>query len=147
MGYELHITRQRDWTEAEEELTIPEDEWNAFVASDPQLEFRDDSYSTFKDGTRRYLAFLVGNVEKATDSYVHADEDGLVPPLWNWLMWSDGILDSKYPSTNMIRKMISVAEQLGAIVQGDEGEIYFLNEQNEIDTRQPDYTHEDEVLP
>lgn len=107
------------------------------IACDSQLELRDDCFSTLKDGTRRYLAFLVGNIEKA-DSYVDADENGLVPPLWNWLDWNDGTLNSKYPSTNMIRKMIEIAARLGAQVQGDDGEIYFVNDRGELDNRQPD---------
>lgn len=61
-----------------------------------------------------------------------------MPPLWNWLDWNEGALYSKYPSTNMIRKMIDIADRLGAHVQGDDGEIYFLNNQEELDSRQPD---------
>jgi len=84
MGYDIHITRRRDWANRTDESTISEEEWKAFVASDPQLEFRADCFSTDKDGSRRYPAFLVGNVEVA-DAYIHAGEDGMVPPLWNWL--------------------------------------------------------------
>ena len=33
----------------------------------------------------------------------------------------------------MVKKMISIAEQLGAKVQGDEGEVYSLKEMHGID--------------
>jgi hypothetical protein len=35
MGYELHITRKRDWSDAGPEITL--DEWLALVRSDPDM--------------------------------------------------------------------------------------------------------------
>jgi len=40
----------------------------------------------------------------------------------------------------MIRKMIEISEKLNAKVEGDNGEIYFINGDDQLDNYQPDYT-------
>ncbi len=139
MGYEVHITRRRDWADSDHSRDISFKEFEDLVAQDPQLGYRDDSYSTLKDGSRRYPAFLIGNIESAVGLIVQPDANGMVPTNWNWLRWNTGNLQSKYPTPNMIRKMIEIAVQLGAQVQGDDSEIYFINDKGELANRQPDY--------
>ena len=43
-----------------------------------------------------------------------------------WLMWFEGCLSTKNPHREMIIKMIELAEQLDALVIGDDGERYTI---------------------
>jgi len=51
----------------------------------------------------------------------------------SWLDWINGSLDSKYPTSRMVNKMISLAKPLRAKVQGDEGEVCTLDQMHGID--------------
>jgi hypothetical protein len=41
-----------------------------------------------------------------------------------WLNWHDGNIETKNPDEALIDKMVAIARELGATVQGDDGEIY-----------------------
>jgi hypothetical protein len=99
MGYDLHITRRASWSD-EDGLAITLAEWQQLVADDPEL--------AFDSGTARDTASWSG------DSTL--DEP--------WLMWCDGEVRTKNPDEALIRKMIALAAQLDAQVQGDDGEVY-----------------------
>lgn len=98
MGYELHITRKKHYWDVGPDIS--EEEWMHFVRADPELE-----------------------------PYV---ELGIYAAKWRgkskypdpWLDWSMGHISSKNPDSPLIQKMLQVATQLGAKVQGDEGEVY-----------------------
>ena len=98
MGYDLHITRRRDWSEAGNDITA--EEWLACLGKDSEL-----------------LLFT---------------EDGPYFARWNgksnlpdpWLDWHKGCIFSKNPDEALIDKMVAIAAQLHAQVQGDDGEIY-----------------------
>jgi hypothetical protein len=97
MGYEVHITRARRWTESETN-PIRFEEWLAVVASDPELQ---------KDDVNGPHDFL----------WLAADGPR---PLW----WRRGKVYTKNPDRLTILKMLDIAARLGARVQGDEGESY-----------------------
>jgi len=98
MGYDLHITRRKDWTDDGDDIS--HQEWIDYVQSDPELYFR--------NGTSPFMANWNGPSD-------------LEEP---WLCWSDGQIDTKSPDIRLIEKMIQVAEKLNAKVQGDDGETY-----------------------
>lgn len=98
MGYDLHITRRKRWTDYGNNITAKE--WLALVKSDPELKI------DRKQGC--YFAIWSG---KCT----------LESP---WLDWSDGKISTKNPDDALIDKMVEIARKLNAVVQGDEGEIY-----------------------
>jgi hypothetical protein len=109
MGYELHITRADSWGDSSK-TPISVEEWEDILRKDPELRLagvNGPHFAVFADVADPYKS--------------------------SWLNWSDGSIDSKYPTSRMVRKMISLAKQLGARVQGDEGEVYTLEEMNGID--------------
>jgi hypothetical protein len=95
MGYDLHITRKADWTEEGGERITPE-EWLSVLESDPELSRATDAGDA-----------LAGAWKGET------------------LFWFDnGEITCKNPDEAIIRKMVQIAERLGANVQGDDGERY-----------------------
>ncbi len=99
MGYDLHITRAKFWSENEDCKITPE-EWLAIAAQDPELglERKNGPYSTNWSG-----------------------KSVLSEP---WLNWSAGNIYTKNPDWALINKMVEIANRLGAVVQSDDGEIY-----------------------
>jgi hypothetical protein len=96
MGYALHITRKASWSD-EDGPTISTPEWLAVLDSDPEL-----SRATYTG-------------------------DPVPAGAWNGdtVFWfNDGEISCKNPDEPIIRKMVFIARQLGATVQGDDGEIY-----------------------
>lgn len=98
MGYDLHITRRKHWTD--EGADITSDEWLTYV--------RRDSEFRLQPGSGPYFAVWRGQSEPAAP----------------WLDWSGGRIYTKHPDAALIDKMVSIARVFGATVQGDDGEIY-----------------------
>jgi hypothetical protein len=98
MGYDLHITRKGHW--ADEGPNISVDEWLAVVASDPEMRLDPSNGPNFA---------LWSRTDGAGDG---------------WLDWNEGNIFTKNPDNAFIAKMAAIAKQLGAQVQGDEGERY-----------------------
>jgi hypothetical protein len=99
MGYDLHITRAESWAD-NEGAAITADEWLAAVRADPELTPAPENgpYFVRWSGPSRYPD--------------------------PWLDWSGGNVYTKYPDSALLRKMVRLAQQLGARVQGDDGELY-----------------------
>jgi hypothetical protein len=100
MGYELHITRAPKWYYENEGHWISAEEWLEYVERDPELRLA--GYNG------KYFALWSGKSE-------YPDP---------WLDWCQGNIDSKSPDDAIIDKMVAVAKELGAKVQGDDGEVY-----------------------
>ena len=105
MGYELHITRKTNWSDA----TGPEigrDEWLAYIQSDSSLAtpFHDDPvFATWKGCT----------------AYPET-----------WFSWSDaGYIHTKNPDEATIDKMVEITRALRAKVQGDDYEVYLSSKE------------------
>ena len=99
MGYEFHITRAKSWT-LNTKHRISAEEWIAYVEKDQEL-------SLSRDGGP-YFARWSGKSK-------------LNEP---WLDWRDGNIETKNPDEALIDKMVAIARELRATVQGDDGEIY-----------------------
>lgn len=99
MGYDVYITRAKSWA-LNTNNPIPAEEWLAYVQKDPEL-------SVSQDGGP-YFAKWNGKSK-------------LNEP---WLDWHDGNIKTKNPDEALIDKMAAIARELGATVQGDDGEIY-----------------------
>jgi hypothetical protein len=98
MGYELHITRKIDWSEAEGPR-IELSEWQAIIDSDSELAL---------------------DTEIGKDGWVSAtfrEREGA-------LAWDNGQIHAKNPDNPIITKMVTIAKRLNAEVQGDDGEVY-----------------------
>jgi hypothetical protein len=100
VGYEFHITRAENWVESDQR-PITAEEWLAVVAADPELRIDEENGP--------YFAVWSGPC-----SY----EGG------GWFDWSDGCISTKNPDRAILGKMLRLATQLGAVVQGDDGEVY-----------------------
>jgi hypothetical protein len=99
MGYDLHITRAEEWADNDrDQITV--DEWLKVVEDDPELRLA--GYNG------PYFALWRGRSE-------YPDP---------WLDWYHGNVYSKSPDKAIVQKMLQIAEQLGARVQGDDGEFY-----------------------
>jgi hypothetical protein len=100
MGYDVHVTRASDWTQ-NGGLEIRADEWQAHVAGDPNLE---------PDSTNGPNSVLwSARPEGKKDA---------------WLDWSRGNVYSTNPDEALIEKMLAIAFDLKAQVQGDDGKVY-----------------------
>jgi hypothetical protein len=98
MPYQLHITRASDWMHSHE-LPITATEWLKLVRTDSQL------VQDLNRGT--HFVRWSGS----------GDRD-------RWLEWAEGRINAKYPDGAFLKKLVEIAERLGAKVQGDGGEVY-----------------------
>ena len=99
MSYDLHITRREYWDDEEgPEITL--DEWRAYAAGDADIVLEQAGGSgVFKSGQDRLaLSWRAIGEIAATDA----------PPA-------------------LIGKMVKIAAALGALVRGDDGEIYGID--------------------
>jgi len=103
MGYDLHITRRRHWTAGGADIAASE--WLSVVDADPELQIMRDASP--------YLAVWTGSSKAET----------------LWLNWADGVISAKNPPPKLIDKMVAIAKGLGAMVQGDDGEVYESGDQ------------------
>jgi hypothetical protein len=98
MGYDLHISRRKDWADSTGPA-ITELEWRMLIDADRDLKIVDP----------------LNNPNVA----ILGDEI--------WFDWSDGQVFTKNPDRQTLQKMLKIANRLGANVQGDDGEIYDLH--------------------
>ena len=127
MGYDLHITRRKYWFGKEQhENDISLDEWLTFIhSSSSELEL----------------------VDAHGVKVAEADARSQVPPgfcEWTahpqnrrpWFDYYHGEISTKNPDEPTIRKMILIAREINAKVQGNEGELYELTPDNKITSRE-----------
>jgi hypothetical protein len=115
MGYDVHITRANDWTEAKS-APIRLEEWLTLIQSDPEMQLDGFADAKTPDGVLRY------------------ENQGLV--VWKaysgngvngnmaWFDYRDGCITVKNPDEEILAKMKQIAKKLSAKVIGDEGEEY-----------------------
>ena len=112
MGYLMHITRGDHWSDDTKER-ITEEEWQKAVGSHPRLELWDGE----------------------TDIYTVKGCDGITPALGyednTGTIWvRAGYFEEVLPV------VLELASELGAVVQGDEGEYYLITENGRETTRE-----------
>jgi hypothetical protein len=98
MGAELHITRRAFW--ADQSAEISAGEWLGIIENDSELVLQPANGPYFTVWTESRGSQL------------------------QWLDWSDGQILSKNPTADLRMKMFEIAQQLGATLQGDDGELY-----------------------
>ncbi|MFD8570117.1 hypothetical protein [Streptomyces sp. NPDC059639] len=107
-GYDVHSTRRDDWSD-ESGLEITEQEWEAVVTADPDLQMVPAAPS--EGQPLRWTAEMVTHPpEKRFGTAVH------------WFSPTD--ISAKNPTDTLIRKIQTLARALDARVQGDDGEYY-----------------------
>ncbi len=116
MGYELHIVRQNDYENEEEESNITMDEWLNYVSSDNELKLS-NGYTINIPGFETSWQNSPGFTEWISQS-PHEDGSNI------WFDYGCGSISAKYPESDTIRKMIAIALSLNAKVRGDDFEYY-----------------------
>lgn len=99
MSYQVYITRAAFWAE-NEGSEIAAREWLELMQADADIT---------QDEARGPYFGVLDRSQKNAES---------------WLDWFEGNLYTSYPNRALQRKMLQVADELGAVIQGDDGEIY-----------------------
>lgn len=122
MGYDLHITRKEDWYDEEPNNDISLEEWLAYIHSaGSELELSDASWVKVP-GSETESQVVPGFCKWTA----HPSDER---PYFDYFR---GSISTKNPDDPTTRKMLSMASQLNAKVQGDDGEVYGLSADNEI---------------
>jgi hypothetical protein len=100
MGWEVHMTRADDWSNSDQRPITPE-EWLAVVHSDPEL-----------------------RIDEANGPYFAVWSGPCSYPDGAWFDWAEGCVSTKNPDRAILGKLLQLAAKLGAVVQGDDGEVY-----------------------
>jgi len=108
MGYDLRITRAPGFWAESDSGGISVEEWQALIARDPDLTLEE----------RRTTFARWRGKSKYPDP---------------WFNWWNGTIKTKNPDPPIIEKMLQIAGQLNARVQGDDGEVYLPAGQVEVD--------------
>ncbi|PDS34454.1 hypothetical protein CO665_30965 [Rhizobium anhuiense] len=116
MAYDLHITRKENWFAPTPGFTLQD--WLGYVDSDPELKHDGFAEATVADGK-------VLRIEQHGLCVWAAYSGGKTGNGVCWLSWNQsGSIDAKNPDQEIRQKMWSIAQRLGAKVQGDDGELY-----------------------
>jgi hypothetical protein len=118
MGYDVHITRKRDWFDDSPEIALGE--WLSFVSRDPEMRLDGFADATFPDGS--VLRIESDGLAVWTAYSAHGHRGNMA-----WFSHSQGDVVVKNPDREILRKMWLVAGAFNAKVQGDDGEIYDAN--------------------
>lgn len=98
MGYELHVTRRKLWFGEGDDIRL--EEFVRYVRDDGEFRYPGDNGEHYAE-------------------WRYSKNGGE-----SWLCWSDGQIHTKNPEPDLIVKMVAMACELGAKVQGDDGEVY-----------------------
>ena len=99
MSYQVYVTRAEFWAE-NEGSEIAAGEWLHLLQDDEEL--------TQEPSNGPHFAVFCGSPEEGE----------------SWLDWTEGNIYTAYPNRRTQEKMLQIAAQLGAVVQGDDGEVY-----------------------
>ena len=124
MGYDVHITRRNTWFDETGEAVLL-DEWLECVHGDPELRLDGCADAHLKNGS--VLRSLDPSMAVWVAHPEHGTREGMA---WIWL--SGGNVVAKNPDAHTLQKMWRIAQGLGAIVQGDECELYDLRGQSSL---------------
>src|SRR5690349_10208267 len=121
MGYDLHITRKENWSyEDQNSVNISLEEWLAYIHN-PESELElSDSYWVKVPGSETESQVAPGFCEWTA----HPQDER------PWFAYSEGNISTKNPDEPTIKKMLSIAKEFNAKVQGDDGEVYELSPNN-----------------
>ncbi len=110
MGYEVYITKKTNWFDDGEEIS--KTDWENYVNFDKTMQIVNEATSSFDDGVN----ISYGNSFLA--KWISPENDEI------WFDFDDGNIAVKNPTKRDIIKMLEIAKNLNAKVQGDDGEFY-----------------------
>ena len=121
MGYNLYITKKENWFEEDDSNNISPTEWKDYLKADSEMRLDNFAEATATNG--EYIRIESEGMSVWT-KYSRAGLDG--NHAWFWP--DNGNIVVKNPDIEIRNKMIDVARQLKAKVQGDDGELYETKE-------------------
>ena len=128
MGYDIYITR-KEFAHDVDGPEISLDEWRAYVNIDRELELREHTEYTDRDGSIKRFEYPGSAVWIRWSKHGMGVNEA-------WFHHQDGNVYVKNPEEEIVRKMVRVAAALDARVQGDDGEFY--NGQAEVIDDEPE---------
>jgi|SRR5690242_14771152 len=123
MGYDLYITKKENWFDEDSDRDISLAEWLKYINKDPELKISED--------------YQIKNPQKCYETIPAPGFcDWLNHPQKEkpWFDYHDGNVSTKSPDEHTIIKMLSIANNFNAKVQGDDGEVYDISSSNKIIT-------------
>jgi hypothetical protein len=121
MGYDIHITRKRDWFDEDDSSEIKLTEWMDYVQSDSEMKL--DNYAETESGSGEKIRYENQGIAIWTHYSKHGLDDNFA-----WFNFSNGNVTVKNADVEIRNKMIGIAGRLNAKVQGDDGETYYTKE-------------------
>lgn len=115
MPYDVHIHRADDHFDAAEN-PISREDWEAWVARAPDFRFSETDYVVFEYEDGKHKERLAVWTE-------HPNDEEFA------LYYYDGSVVTGNPDQHTIQRMVRIAADLGARLQGDDGEFYGPDEQ------------------
>jgi hypothetical protein len=106
MGYDLHVIRTTDWTDAASD-PITKDEVDRMVQADPELAWSQSDYADMMDDAGTVVRYFMITWRKS-------------PVFW----WYRDQIMCKNAAKKQIIKLVHIARALKARVVGDDGESY-----------------------
>jgi hypothetical protein len=117
MGYDIHITRKAQWADSEGPI-ISLDEWKALVMQDAEMRLDGFAEATTTQGEKIRIESEGLSVWTAYSGHGYGGNMA-------WFSYNKtGNITVKNPDKEIRIKIHQIALKLGAIVQGDEDEIY-----------------------
>ena len=124
MGYDIHITRQNNWFEDNQNQKISLNEWKYLLAGDTEMRLDNFAEAATSAGTLRIEREGLAVWTKYSGDGLNGNHA--------WFYYNNGNIIVKNPDNEIISKMLDLAKRLNAKVQGDEGEIYECSANKEI---------------
>jgi hypothetical protein len=125
MGYDIRITKQKDWFDEDETKHISLQEWVGFIADDADMRLDKYAEAVFPNGEG--LIFENEGLGVWTKYSGHGLNGN-----YAWLYYDTGAIVCKNPDDEIIGKMLDIAVGFNAQVQGDDGEIYGRLSNNKV---------------
>ncbi len=118
MGYNLYITRQENWFDENDNKIISIEEWKEYWKGD--IEMRLDNFIITKTNHEEDIKLEMDGVAVWT----RYSKNG-INGNYAWIFYGDGNIECKNPDEEIIGKLIDIASEFNAKVQGDECEVYW----------------------
>ena len=117
MGYDLHITRQENWFDDENSLKISQQQWEEYIANDPEMKLEGFAQVILDTGE------VVRIENNGIAVWLKYSGEGLGQN-HAWFTLYNGNIGVKNPDQEIINKMVEISIFFNGKVQGDEGELY-----------------------